>query len=560
MAITSLLDKIEIIYIGYFGRAAEPDGANYWGQGLHLGTSTMADVAASFSVQPETTALYPYLADPAGNDPNALIESVYQNLFNRLPDTEGKFYWSEQLTARHGDPAAVGQFILDVISGAYGVEGSASDVATIENKIQAADYFTLQLIKADIGGTHFNELGYAVLDEALVGPAHNAIFSVTADTDTVNASRHATDALIDGDQTAGDGNTGEPPTGGALSLVVHGGELLHLTDWPGVQSVDFSGEDAYPNGVSVFGIADSGVLRLDASNISGDGYLYMRDATANQSVEIAVAGNRFGIELGNGNNNISTGDNGGFIILGRGSNAVVSGAGNDTVTLSHQATVNLPETTGANVVDVGDGDNGVYVYEHGDITIRSGAGRDTILSYGDGHAEIQTGAGNDNVQLYGVGESSSVDSGAGNDTIAVTQGSYNLTGGLGADTYYLNGFQTQSSSTIHIATVDSAFDPSVPNNDSSDTIAGFKTGVDRISFGLQAGNAANFFHGETSVTKVLSYLQDNHVFNGVVQYALIHYLYADSDLFVDADLDGKPDMRVHLAGTLLDEFAASDII
>jgi hypothetical protein len=445
-----------------------------------------------------------------------------------------------------------------VISGAYGVEGSASDVATIENKIQAADYFTLQLIKADIGGTHLNELGYAVLDEALVGPTHNAIFSVTADTDTVDASRHATDALIDGDQAAGDGNTGETLAGGVLNFVVHGGELLDLTDWPGVQSVHFSGEDVYPNGVSVFNIAESGVLRLDASNISGDGYLYMRDAAANQNVEISVADNRFGIELGNGNNNISTGDSGGFIFLGRGSNTVVSGAGNDTVTLS--ATVNLPQATGPNVVDVGDGDNGVSVSVHGDITIRSGAGRDTILSHGDGHAAITTGAGNDDIQLYGVGKSSSVDAGAGNDTISVTQGSYDLTGGLGADTYYLNGFKTQSSSTIHIATADSVFDPSNPNNYTSDTIASFKTGVDKISFGLQAGSAANFFHGETGVTTVLSYLQDNHVFNGVVQYALIHYFYADSDLFVDADLDGQPDMRVHLAGTLLNDFAAFDIV
>ena len=88
--------QIEQFYVSYYGRAADPTGMNYWMTQLNGGMSLSA-IAASFAVQPESTALYPYLAHPLVDDPQhdnaiAFVTKVYQELFNRLPDTAGQTY------------------------------------------------------------------------------------------------------------------------------------------------------------------------------------------------------------------------------------------------------------------------------------------------------------------------------------------------------------------------------------------------------------------------------------------------------------------------------------
>ena len=81
------------LYVGYFGRAADPDGLNYWIGQLNAGMSLQA-IANSFAVQPEATALYSYLAAPEVGDPAAFVTAIYQDLFNRGPDAGGLAYWA----------------------------------------------------------------------------------------------------------------------------------------------------------------------------------------------------------------------------------------------------------------------------------------------------------------------------------------------------------------------------------------------------------------------------------------------------------------------------------
>jgi hypothetical protein len=107
------VEQITSLYIGYFGRAPDPEGLNYWVGRLADGFS-LAEIAESFSVQAESQAKYPYLSNPNIASPQAFITQVYLNLFNRVPDAEGLAYWTAQLESG----ADVGDFILDVISGA----------------------------------------------------------------------------------------------------------------------------------------------------------------------------------------------------------------------------------------------------------------------------------------------------------------------------------------------------------------------------------------------------------------------------------------------------------
>jgi len=109
-------EMIGQLYVGYFGRAADPDGLNYCINQLNGGMSLHA-IANSFAVQPEATALYSFLAAPEVGDPVAFITSIYQQLFNRGPDAAGLAYWVNQLVVQGTPP---GLMVLNIISGAQG--------------------------------------------------------------------------------------------------------------------------------------------------------------------------------------------------------------------------------------------------------------------------------------------------------------------------------------------------------------------------------------------------------------------------------------------------------
>ena len=98
--------QIAQLYIGYFNRAPDREGHDYWVARFNDGMS-LVDIAESFFVQPEAVAIYGGL----GRGP--LIDMIYANLFRRAPDAAGKDYWMN-----NGQP--VGRMIVDIISGAQG--------------------------------------------------------------------------------------------------------------------------------------------------------------------------------------------------------------------------------------------------------------------------------------------------------------------------------------------------------------------------------------------------------------------------------------------------------
>lgn len=145
----TISESITQIYTGYFNRAPDPAGLNYW-VGHANGGMSLAAIASSFSVQPEATALYSFLANPATGAPATFLNSVYLNLFNRPIDAAGSAYWTAQLA----NPAiSVGRVIIDIISGAFGPQGSPDDAALINNKTVVGQYFVseLQRLNLDFG-------------------------------------------------------------------------------------------------------------------------------------------------------------------------------------------------------------------------------------------------------------------------------------------------------------------------------------------------------------------------------------------------------------------------
>lgn len=174
----SLREQIESLYVGYYNRAADPGGLNYWLERASSGSMSLPAIAQSFSVQPETVALYGSLSSTGvGSSSTAqetFIRSVYANLFGRTEvDAAGLNYWKNQLSS--GAPA--GNIIQDIISGAQG-----NDATVISNKVAVSDYFITQLVSKSA--------------EFLIGAARAALTNVTSSTSAVTAARTSVDGTL----------------------------------------------------------------------------------------------------------------------------------------------------------------------------------------------------------------------------------------------------------------------------------------------------------------------------------------------------------------------------
>jgi hypothetical protein len=121
MTVTS----IEEFYIGYFGRAADPAGLNYFLTEEAAGVSDQT-IALQFAGSAEAIANYPQLATPLllQGSPAAqanFLNAVYQNLFGHAADAAGLTYWEGQLAAG----VQAGLIVYQIINGALGADATA---------------------------------------------------------------------------------------------------------------------------------------------------------------------------------------------------------------------------------------------------------------------------------------------------------------------------------------------------------------------------------------------------------------------------------------------------
>ncbi|WP_386630688.1 DUF4214 domain-containing protein [Sulfitobacter geojensis] len=184
----STREVLSAVYIGYYNRAADAAGIQFWEQVIANTSLDLEAVATDFASQAETQTVHPFFADPATSTPSTFITSLYQNLFNRDPDAAGLEFWSEQLqNAIDGVEGSfsVGEIIVKIIEGAVDVEGGTQDRTTILNKIEVAQDWTDAAV-AD-GGE---------FDADAMASAKAIIADVTSEGSTVADAKAATDAFF----------------------------------------------------------------------------------------------------------------------------------------------------------------------------------------------------------------------------------------------------------------------------------------------------------------------------------------------------------------------------
>ncbi|MFW5734837.1 MAG: DUF4214 domain-containing protein, partial [Oceanidesulfovibrio sp.] len=188
MAITN--DQfLQSLYVAYWGRAADPSGFFYWDGQFEAGTLGFADIAENFALSTEAQDQYAYFKAYNEFGPGAItdtmretfVEEIYQNMFNRAADADGKAYWVEQLKSGAVSPGA---FIATIADSAIQAAGDDAAVLENNNKAAAAEYFTNQLVET---GTDWTESLSASFEAILAG--------VGADTDLATIQAEADDII-----------------------------------------------------------------------------------------------------------------------------------------------------------------------------------------------------------------------------------------------------------------------------------------------------------------------------------------------------------------------------
>ena len=131
------------IYIGYYDRAPDPYGMDFWESAVTNRIVSLVDIATYFSAQDETYAVHPFFVAPSASAANAFISELYLNLFNRAPDMAGLEFWSGvlQQSIDGTGPLSVGEIILAIIEGAQN-STAGQDITTLLNKIDVANAWT----------------------------------------------------------------------------------------------------------------------------------------------------------------------------------------------------------------------------------------------------------------------------------------------------------------------------------------------------------------------------------------------------------------------------------
>jgi glucose/arabinose dehydrogenase len=136
-----IIRKLQELYVGILGRAADYPGLDYWRDQISSGTLSLENTRASFAHpdQSEYTEIY------GGLDNTQLVTAIYENFLERAPELAGLQYWVDELdNGRVNADQMINAVINAVRDPSATSEESAIDLAVLDNKILAARYFTVQ--------------------------------------------------------------------------------------------------------------------------------------------------------------------------------------------------------------------------------------------------------------------------------------------------------------------------------------------------------------------------------------------------------------------------------
>jgi len=250
---------IQLTYIAYFGRPAEPEGLAFWESVSD--STTLEEMHAFFADQKEYRDYYADYIDASGNitDAEGMLDAVYNNLFNRDAEQGGKDFWIPLLV---DGTVTIDDVVTEVLAGAQN-----EDLVAKLAKLQAAEAFTETVV--DLG------LTYAGQEDA--DAAHDWLAEIY-DGDTLNAALDP--AVFENDvRDAVEGGSVPPPVIDADPLT-SGDDVRNITDG----DVVTGDENTLNPGDKIYGDG-GGTVDLQFS----DGFLMTNSATIDGVGDITIS-------------------------------------------------------------------------------------------------------------------------------------------------------------------------------------------------------------------------------------------------------------------------------
>jgi hypothetical protein len=160
---TDYADEVEAMYVAYYGRPGDPDGIDYWAQQLESADGSLAAIIDAFGTSQEYEDRF------AAMDDEALVNNIYQQLFDRYADSEGLAFYVEGLRSGQYTLASIA---LEVYNGVQNL-----DALIVANKLTVAHAYT----------DHISENGLPYTSEQITD-AKELLHSVRETNDSVTAA------------------------------------------------------------------------------------------------------------------------------------------------------------------------------------------------------------------------------------------------------------------------------------------------------------------------------------------------------------------------------------
>lgn len=127
MASTASMNLAQQLYVGYYGRPADPDGLEYWADSFDE-SDDLTDVLKAFGTSDEYTDSFGSLTN------SELVNNLYQQLFGRDAEADGLEFYTDRLGSGEATLASIAKQIADGASG--------DDLTVLDNKITVANTYT----------------------------------------------------------------------------------------------------------------------------------------------------------------------------------------------------------------------------------------------------------------------------------------------------------------------------------------------------------------------------------------------------------------------------------
>lgn len=375
MAAANYFDSVQKLYIAFYQRPADSGGLLYWSQRLDAAKGSLEGVVDAFATSAEANALHGAVdKDTVG----AVVDKIYQALFNRTPDEAGKKYYVDGFLA---GKFTAGTIVLDVLNGA-----SNDDLVAINNKVTVANRFTetvdgRAMTDGDFGvgtvfaATYAGDTDVQAAREILAGVTSNPATMLTAGDVAAQVQSKIADQ---GDAVAGQtsGKTFTLTAGIDNIIGTGGNDAIDANVTP--TSAVLGGLDKVDGGAGTdtLNIADT-VTAANASFVLPAGFSISNveavNVTTNGNIGAAGAGKSFDLS-GNAAvtsiKGVAAGTVGSFITASATANVDLTVAGVATATVTGGKAVSVTGGTGATTI-TGKGLTSVTVKNGGAVTIEN---------------------------------------------------------------------------------------------------------------------------------------------------------------------------------------------